>query len=331
MRESFIERWTLLLSRPGTGQEEVDIEHPLRFVYGTDTYGDALFFVICDEKPDLMDVSDIVRVERGVRSVDGKWTLSLTLVDSRFVKVFMRLGEDLVRRSSSAATEAQALKIFGATVAEWKNLLTNTPIQRLSKGAVRGLLAELWFGFVYLGQDRSAFESLTAWSGPLGRPQDFHFSPNCTFEVKSVYPDSTSVKISSAAQLDSKGMRLILATVTLIDVSSGVRDSFSVSSLIAEIEEKLSADSSAVVDFHRRLRSLGIDLSDDYYSQYHVSVVQCGLYLVDTEFPAIRQSELAIGVESVSYSILLAAVANARIKFDSVWKNRHTNVLNQGD
>ena len=307
MIESFVASWKSLLASPGTGKKEVGTEHPLRLVYGATGHGEALFFCITAIKPGLPELSNVVRVERRVRTLDGKWTLSLTLRDARFLDVFMRLCEDLARRSEVATSESQAVNYFLAGVADWKHLLRNPLDDRLSSEAIRGLIAELWFGFTYLATDYSVSEILEAWTGPMGSPQDFRFPDGQAFEVKSAYADTKSVAVSNAEQLDSSDRPITLAVVGVEQSNTDRTNSFTLPTLIAEIETKVRADAK-VADLYSRFDALRLDISDDYYSEFCFEIVGLRRYSVALEFPSIRASALPLGLHRVKYSVALASM-----------------------
>ncbi len=99
------------------------------------------FFVVSEAKPGLVTLSDAVVVDRGVRKIDGRWTLSLTLRDRRFVDAFMRLGDDLVDSSRlGGRNESHALQLLARAVEQWKELFKYGAGQRLSLSAIRGVV-----------------------------------------------------------------------------------------------------------------------------------------------------------------------------------------------
>ena len=316
MIDSFVGSWNALLAAPGSGKKEVDVDHPLRLVYGATDKGEALFFSITETKPGLPDLSNVVEVERGVRKIDGKWTLSLTLKDARFQEVFMRLCEDLARRSAIAVSELQAMNYFLAGVAEWKQLLRNPLDDRLSLEEIRGLVAELWFGFTYLCRRYSVSTVLTAWTGPMGSPQDFNFPGGRSFEVKSAFADTKAIRVSSADQLDAGDRELTLAVVGVERSAFGLPNALSLPSLLAEVEAKVRADAS-ITDLYQRIDALRLSIADEYYSGFWFEIAELRRFRVTPEFPAIRTSHLPAGVEGVTYSISLSSMSAFQLSSDA--------------
>jgi hypothetical protein len=308
MIDTMLARWRESFATPTERKFEVDPDHPLRLIFGADRFGDALFFCISDAKPGLPELSDAVSVERGVRAIDGKWTLSLTLQDPRLLGVFMRLCEDLAHRTAGANSEAQAMRWLLDGVAEWKHLLRTPPADGITIEVIRGLVAELWFARWLLSQARCSVEELVlSWTGPQGFAQDFIFADGPSYEVKSVHPDAQCVRISSAEQLDPGNLDLSLEIVTLIEATPETTDAVSVRSLYAELEQ--AAESAGFVDKLRtRIQDLGVDPTDAVYDSNWFVATQKRSFEVNPAFPSIRASKLPSGVDEVTYSITFAAI-----------------------
>lgn len=310
MNETFVEQWRTLLSNPGAGKKDVEYGQPLRLVYGANESGKAVFFSITSSKPGLPDLSNVVNVERGLRNLDAKWTLSLTLRDDRLLEVFMSLCEDLARRTAHTNSEPHALSALLEGIAEWKHLLRNVNNDRLSLEEIRGLIGEMWFGFNRLSNKYSASQVVAAWTGPLGRPQDFNFPGGISYEIKSCYPDSKSLRISSAEQLDPGDRNLTLVAVTLETAEASAPGATSVRSLASLAESMMGGEGSGVTQLRRCLDGLGVDLLDDYYDDYWFVAAGFRLFAIENGFPTIRASRLDDGVSSVQYSISIASIAS---------------------
>ena len=310
MNETFIEEWRVLLSNPGAGKKDVEYGQPLRLVFGANELGKAVFFSITSAKPGLPDLSNVVNVERGLRNLDAKWTLSLTLRDDRLLNVFMSLCEDLARRTAQTHSESHALSALLEGIAEWKHLLRNVNNDRLSLEEIRGLIGEMWFGFNCLSNKYSAGQVVAAWTGPLGRPQDFNLPGGISYEIKSCYPDSKSLKISSAEQLDPGDRNLTLVAVTLEPAEASTPGATSVRSLASLAESIMGDEGSGITLFRRCLDRLGVDLLDDYYDDFWFVAAGFRLFAIDNGFPTIRASRLDHGISGVQYSIAIASIAS---------------------
>jgi hypothetical protein len=309
MPEDFIDRWRELIRTEPGRQIEVG-GHPLELFYGSDRGGRPIFFVISDIKPGLVKLSDAVIVDRGVRTLDGRWTLSLTLRDNRFADVFMRLGDDLVDTSRGGHNVANALQLLVHTVERWKALFAYGPNRHLSLAAIRGLVGELWFGFFRIAKSVPASTVVRAWTGPFGSPQDFNLPSGQSYEVKTIHPDAKAVQITSAEQLDPGSRSLELAVVTVTDVDQSTVNALSLPTLVEEIETMLSGNAADTNELRTRIRALEVDITDTYYDDFWFLVNACSNYRVDIAFPAIKRTSLNPAIDKVRYDLGLHSIAD---------------------
>jgi len=309
MADDFVPAWSQLVATRSSAKVEVDPTHPLRLLYGVDDYGKPLFFAITAGKPPMPEISRDVNVTRGQRTTDGKWTLALTLQDQQLFDVFAKLCLDLVEQARPAMDENDALQLFLEALAQWKHLLQPARPEHLTLEALRGLLGELWFGFKYLGTKTTAETILSAWTGPLGAPQDFNFASDKAFEVKTVRSNASAVQVSSAQQLDPLHKHLRLVVVTLEDCDPTHPDGLQLPKLANSIRASLSASPQAQAHFERILREYPVDTADPFYLEHCFRSVTHREYVVSEDFPAIRASALVPGIREVRYSLDLAILA----------------------
>lgn len=298
--------WEELLER-GEGRQRLLLrDHPLRIHYGDGDEGEPIFFVRSHTKPWKPEISEAVRVDLGRRQ-DGDWAMTFTLVDLRFQKTFMSLCWDLAARSRDATSESEGLTQFITALREWKKLMTFHESDTLTAAQVRGLAAELWFGFVSGHLTSLPRQIQDAWQGPLGSDQDYTF-PGHSFEVKSVHADSTKVRISSAEQLSSPSMDLVLVTLTELPVQTA--ESWTLSSLIRHVESLHTGDQHSLDLLEEKLeKHLRVDRTNPYYSEHHYVPEACRIYAVAPNFPAIRITDIPTDTVDVSYSIKIPAMS----------------------
>jgi hypothetical protein len=299
MTDTVEDRWRALLARGEPESREVDAESRLRMLIGVSPVGRPYFAVIAAQKPKLPDLTSAIEVTRRLRPTDGRWTLTLELQVHALTDAFISLVSDLASKSATAATEREALEVFVDTLAEWQELLV-ARTDRLSEGALRGLIAELWFGFESRTHGYSESEVTNAWSGPLGGTQDFEFpAPGHHFEVKSLRPSRTSVEISSAEQLDGHNVKLAVVTVEEVSTSS---EGIILPRLVTSIRSRLQngADRS---EFNRRFARLLVDPDDPWYSEHVYEVRRLQVFNVGGEFPALRRSQLPRAIVRAAYSV----------------------------
>lgn len=299
MAENVESRWRKLLSRGESESREVDAGSPLRMLIGVSSAGRPYFAVIVSRKPGVPDLSSAIEVTRRQRAGDGRWSLTLELQVLALTDAFISLVSELAGKTATATTEQGALELLLETLAEWQELLTACA-GRLSEGALRGLVAELWFGFQSEAHSHHPDEVVHAWSGPLGGAQDFQFpSPGPHFEVKSLRPGRTSVEIASEEQLD--GYNVKLAVVTIEQVSP-TAEGITLPRLVASIRTQLT-DGAARTEFNRRFARLLVDPDDDWYSKQAFAVRRLQIFDVSDSFPALRRSQLPKAIARTKYRI----------------------------
>jgi len=303
--DGVVASWEELLHRKEGRQRLLAMGHPLKIHFGDGDNGEPIFFVRSSIRPRKPEISAAVRVDLGLRH-DGDWAMTFTLTDLRFKKAFMSLCWDLAERSKDASSEADGLTLFAAALGEWKRLMTFHDSDTLSESQVRGLIAEMWFGFVS-GHFCVPLEQIqSAWQGPLGSDQDYKFTDRF-YEVKSVHTDSTTVRISSAEQLDTPSMDLVLVTLTETPVK--VEGSWTLRDLIAHVEALHAGDVTGLERLSFKLeQKLRVDKDNPYYAEHHYLPVDYRGFAVSPGFPSIRSSTIPTEVVDVSYSLKIPAL-----------------------
>lgn len=306
MPETFVQRWREIVASPGLGKFEVDATHPLRFIVGVDDRDRPMIFVIVDDKPPVPDLTGIIETERRQRASDGKWTLALTLTDQRFLEAYLQFCTDLVERTSRTGNEAHGVVMLLKVVAEWKRLFARGPRVPLGEEALRGLIAELWFGIHILRRSSEPASVVLAWRGPHGSHQDYVFPLGPRYEVKSRRPDAKVINIASAEQLDAEDLSLV--AMTLVEVDAGIADAVNLPVLVGRIRADLAARPDAALAFDEGLDALEVDPGDSRYADRWFVVTECTTYAVPAEFPAIRRSVVPESIVAVAYELSINAI-----------------------
>ena len=302
MIEDFEQRWREVLAEGSVVTREVDATSPIRMIFGADGLGRPLFFVIVHEKPGLPRLAGAVSVERRFRERDQTWTLSFVLDARSLTEVFLALVVDLAGRCANADSEQDAMETLLLTVEQWQALL-DEHVDRLSESRLRGLMAELWFGFRSGHHGASLADVVAAWGGPYGSEQDFVFPrPRVSYEVKAVRPNRESVDISSERQLDGSPIELAAVTIDRAET-----EGWSLPQLIATIRRALPEPATRVA-FNRALVELRINLDDPWYADQAYSFHRLRTYAIRPGFPAIRRSELPDALSRTTYRLDLSFV-----------------------
>ena len=253
-----------------------------------------------------------LRVEAQTTEDQSGERLVIRLTDGEQREVFHRFCMDIVDATRASRTEDEAVERFLFRTWRWHRLLRGGGDARLSQEEQKGLIGELCVLERHLIPAIGPADAVPAWTGPVGAPKDFQVG-RIGIEAKTHSPHVSSVRISSAEQLDTAGTaRLFLhvvevseaagdpASVTITDVASRVRDTIA------------SLDISATIQFEERLNATGFDWHDDY-SDNPLLIGDISLYEVLEEFPRIAPPMFLPGVEDVQYSITLSRCENFRV------------------
>lgn len=310
--DSISKKWRMALKSGELGSQVADPFHPLEIFYGVDDSGRARAQVRSAEQPKEPIFSDIVSVV--IAEVSGSWRLTLTLMEPTFEEEFIGLVADVVKRTKDEDDQTQALTRMNDVFNHWRRLLTPNPPARLGLEALRGLVGELWFLRHRVAQEVTLLDALECWVGPFRAPQDFVFESTVPREVKSVGPTAPRIKISSAEQLDVEEMELVVIELPQVPV-----DTACALSMVTEIESLRSEmDAAGLLPslLDARLRALGVDLGDDWYSQQWFLPKTKSVFVVTEMFPAIRASELPRGATRVNYELERSAIEEFKIQHE---------------
>lgn len=314
--------WKSLIAERSPAKRYFDPSHPLDLLYGADPTGKPVFVMLTSTKPEESPVSRDISMSLAQRS-DGRWATSLRLEDSTLFASFSRLCLDLVARSHHSATETDAIKALFKALDEWKLLLRRFRPHRMSLSELRGLVAELWFGFTVLSATRGTDVVARSWTGPLKAAQDFTFLDDHLCEVKARRSSATTVGVASVEQLDPGAKSLMLAVVVLDDCDADAAGSFSLIELLYDIRsmEDLSFEGRSRLD--KLLLTLGLNESDSYYAETHFTVPGFQEFDVNASFPSIRGATVdGLPVSHVRYDLAVDPLAR--------WQLRNINLQDEG-
>lgn len=314
--------WWDLIEQRSPAKRYFDPDHPLNLLYGSDPAGKPVFVMVTSDRPEDSPVSRDITMTLTQRG-DGRWATSLRLEDITLFDAFSRLCLDLVNRSGAEKSEESALKVLFRTLDEWKLLLRRFKAHRMSLQELRGLVAELWYGFQVLAGAHGTEVVAQSWTGPLKAPQDFTFLDGRLFEVKARRSSAASVGVASVEQLDPGDKDLMLAVVTVDDCDADAAGAFTVVGLLSEIRtrDELSFEGRSRVD--NLLLSLGFDESDGYYTETFFSVIDFREFDVDASFPSIQtKSVVGLPVSNVRYDLSVEPLER--------WQIRAVTLQNQG-
>lgn len=233
----------------------------------------------------------------------GRSAVHLVLKSSEFEDLFSILGEDIVHAIEKSQGEAAAVKAVVRRIERWRKFVERNR-GHLTEEEIRGLLGEL----VVLGRlirHSDARTALDAWQGSGGL-RDFEL-PEHAIEVKTHQAATgAAIRISDPAQLESApGRPLYLTTLQLSRTeNAGLTLCEAVNGLL----DLLAEDVDSTEKLWDKLMGQGYHAAhaDMYPQRYLVSPVQ--VFRVENGFPRITCNSVPAGVESVQFSIQLAAI-----------------------
>lgn len=240
--------------------------------------------------------------------------LVFRLLDITLIDIFHELCLDIIASTSSAPTEADALKQSLQRTWRWHYLLRGGSSGLLTEIEQKGLIGELLVLERFILESFDSITAVSCWTGPEGAPKDFECGDVC-IETKTRRGAAKSfVKISSEDQLDTKSIgRLILF---VLDVSRSVLPGAanpSLSDIAVRVKATLAlTDALASEVFEQKLLSIGFRWEDDY-EDYRWIIGKHSLFEVNGDFPRIVPHSLTLGISRVTYALGLEACAPYKI------------------
>lgn len=287
-----------------------DVLHPLDFYRGRDFAGRYLFSLIadndCRELPDPPKLNGIDVVLERV-GADGA-RLLLTLSDQKNFEIFRDLCGHLLRATERLGRGANAsgLRLVLRRLADWHEMMRRRRDDLLSVREQIGLIGELLFLKDIMLPRSLPAAAVASWRGGYGDEQDFVVG-NWQFEVKT--QSSTADQrflISSEAQLDTGTSNLILC-YQRIAASPARSDSLTLNGLVLDLSEKfLSAGAGTGETFNEGLDAWGYGPRVEY-DQPEWMLIDRKFFEVRDGFPRIVPAILPLGVQNVSYEVVVHA------------------------
>lgn len=286
--------------------QRVDESHPLDFYLGRETTGEWILLLITEERSKSSREYQAIHVICRQRN-DGRWALLFRLMRPELEKLFSLLCEDLVESSRNIQDPALAASIVLARFARWQKLLERGQTGLLDEMAMRGLVGELLFLEKQAIPSRGLREAVNAWVGPVGAERDFRF-PEHEYEVKTTRTGANRVLISSAEQLDLQAKLLDLFIVLLDDAEPESHpEAFTPLGIVGRLREAMESDPVAMEAFESRLMDAGFVMREEYGERAYI-FRQFRMFRVAEGFPAIRRSQLPLGIGKVIWELELPAI-----------------------
>ncbi|MDG9670153.1 PD-(D/E)XK motif protein [Hahella sp. CR1] len=314
---------------PGSARRLVGLDAICPMFIGVKAPGMLRIFIL--EVPrDSAPLPDIIRVSRGLHftvQITGNEILqdhvSLIISSSAvgYNEIFASIAEDLYSKLHPLVRRKEVIASFLARVRLWQVFFEKQGDEGLSDEAQRGLYGELRFLKDYVLPAAVRLEkAVVAWTGPRSRQHDFQFG-EVAVEVKtSASKQHQKLQIANEQQLDETtvgNLYLYYLSVALIE---GGTDTLP--ALIDDIRAILSPQLGALSEFDNLLIEAGY--AHSHRAKYDLtgySIREAAAFLVGTDFPRIRESDIRIGVGDVKYSISVAQCKNYEVPISELSVN----------
>ncbi len=241
--------------------------------------------------------------------MNARGVVVIRLLDSTLRDIFRTLSEDILRVAGAMETDRKAVATTIARTWRWHHLLRGGGSDRLSDEEQKGLIGELVVLHRHLLPRLPAFDSVSAWHGPLGAAKDFEIG-RIAIECKARRGSSAPfVQISSEHQLDEDGWDTLLLHVVELDryVPGSPDDRVvTITDMVRMVIKAIGdADPLAADLFAARLAAAGVRDEDDYENDRWVEG-QSRVFEVRTDFPRLTPGRVSTGIRGIRYSIDLA-------------------------
>jgi hypothetical protein len=265
---------------------------------------------------DLGSLPQTNGVEASIRYMgdEDEHNLSLIIITKKihYHDLFVPLIKDILERLDAQDTE-KSVEIVISRLLRWQKFLEKFHFEGLGEEAQRGLFGELYFLNRLLEAEKNILTVIKAWRGPERTVHDFIFH-GCATEVKtSISKQHQKVYVSSERQLDDSQSGVLFLYHLSLDNQSGLGNSLN--QIIQVIRQKLSNTPLEKESFEDKLFESGyLDIHAERYNSTVYSVRENNIFKVVEGFPRIIESELAVGIGDVKYSVMISECKHFRVQ-----------------
>ena len=285
----------------------VDGIHPLDLYIGIDEEYRWTLLLVSSIEPPAVESSRMIFAQKGKRD-DGRWTLSLSLINNDYKDIFLLFANDIVSSSRVISNKNKAVSFICRRYKEWREMLANSRSSLLSDEQIKGLLGEMYILHNYLSEIYGVEKAALSWTGPKKMPQDF-IVDSTWYEVKTISSSRTDVPVSSINQLDCSNVGELV--VVFADKTSVTNDlAINLNVLYNQILDSIS-DETVKSDFSSMLFQYGYFPRQEYETaDYTFAIKSISIYSVDHSFPCIRRNDIPSGIVEAKYSLSLSSISS---------------------
>jgi hypothetical protein len=283
-------------------QKKLNINSAIGVYYGLSKEGNYRLAFLSSSVAPKIESTKMIRVTQGEEAANTYWTcFDLLQCDAK--KVFFAFCANLIEAITDVYNEQRALYMLKKRFIIWKTMFKRDSVGQLSRETIQGLFGELYFMKKYMLGRFGAAVAVQAWSGPDAKSKDYAVDTEW-FEVKTVGANTSTVHISSLAQLssDHDGHLIVIKAEAMSDQFSNGESS------IGELFDYIFAqinDETAEGIFLSKLSAFGFDSSDEsFMSKFDVKSMTS--YKVSGDFPRLTEKDITRPeLCDVSYSLII--------------------------
>ena len=283
-------------------QKKLNIHSAIGVYYGLSKEGNYRIAFLSSSVAPKIESTKMLRVTQGEEAANAFWTC-FDLLQHDAKKVFFTFCANLIDAVTDIYDEQKALYALKKRYITWKTMFRRDSSNKLSREVLLGLFGELYFMKKYMLDRYGAAVAVQAGSGPDFKSKDYAVDTEW-FEVKTVGANTTTVHISSLAQLssDHDGHLIVVKAEAMSDQFSNGESS------IEELFNYIFAhinDEAAEGIFLSKLSAFGFDSSDEsFMSKFDVKSMTS--YKVSGEFPRLTEKDITRPeICDVSYSLII--------------------------
>ena len=283
-------------------QKKLNIHSVIGVYYGLSKDGNYRIAFLSSSVAPKIESTKMLRVTQGEEAANTYWTC-FDLLQHDAKKVFFTFCANLIDAVTDIYDEQKALYALKKRYITWKTMFRRDSANKLSREVLQGLFGELYFMKKYMLDHFGAAVAVQAWSGPDFKSKDYAVDTEW-FEVKTVGANTTTVHISSLAQLssDHDGHLIVVKAESMSDQFSNGESS--IEELFKYIFAQIN-DETAEGIFLSKLSAFGFDSSDEsFMSKFDVKSMTS--YKVSGEFPRLTEKDITRPeICDVSYSLIM--------------------------
>lgn len=278
----------------------VSYNHPLELYLGKSEQGFPTLRYNAQFSPIKMASNNLLKIKQ-IKMDENKSSLMFCFCSDKDVSLFYEFCADIISRTENYKGENGYAEIVNR-YNKWRKMFTSNS-HLLTEIEILGLIGELLFLKDFAIPKYGNTVALNGWSGPDPTHKDFSYGEDW-YEIKAISSIKNVVHISSVEQLDSDkdGYLVIYKFEKMSSSFNGIN----LNKVVKEIINNFDLDYDVDI-FNKKLENVGYSYEETYNS-YVYNPVSMDVYLVRSDFPRLKSTELPVGIGDVSYELIISLI-----------------------